>query len=56
MGCTIVDLVVNYPGMLLAVAGTLTLVAVTLTSIRAARRRLRYEIRVLGKGQVCLQR
>jgi predicted ferric reductase len=40
---TIVDFVVNYPGMLLAVAGTLALVAVTITSIRAARTRLRYE-------------
>lgn len=37
------DLVVNYPGMLLAVAGTVALVAVVVTSIRAARRRLRYE-------------
>jgi ferredoxin-NADP reductase/DMSO/TMAO reductase YedYZ heme-binding membrane subunit len=40
---TIVDLVVNYPGMLLAVAGSVALVGVTLTSIRAARTRLRYE-------------
>ena len=40
---TIVDLVVSYAGMLLAVAGTLALVAVTVTSIRAARARLRYE-------------
>ena len=37
------DLVVDYPGMLLAAAGTLALVMVVLTSIRAARRRLRYE-------------
>jgi ferredoxin-NADP reductase/DMSO/TMAO reductase YedYZ heme-binding membrane subunit len=37
------DLIVNYPGMLLAVAGTVALVAVVLTSIRAARRRMRYE-------------
>ena len=40
---TIVDFVVNYPGMLLAVAGTMVVVGVTVTSIRAARRRLRYE-------------
>jgi predicted ferric reductase len=40
---TIVDLVVNYPGMLLAVAGTLALVMVTAISIKAARSRLRYE-------------
>jgi len=40
---TVVDLVVNYPGMLLAVAGTGALVMVTVTSIRAARARLRYE-------------
>jgi len=40
---TIVDFVVNYPGMLLAVAGTVVVVGVTITSIRAARRRLRYE-------------
>ena len=37
------DLVVNYPGMLLATAATLCLVMVVVTSIRAARRRLRYE-------------
>jgi predicted ferric reductase len=37
------DLVVDYPGMLLAVAGTGALVMVTVTSIRKARRRLRYE-------------
>lgn len=37
------DLVVNYPGMLLALAGTLLLVLVTVTSIRRARARLRYE-------------
>ena len=36
-------LVVDYPGMLLAVAGSLLLVMVVLTSIRNARRRLRYE-------------
>ena len=40
---TIADLVANYPGMLLAVAGTVALVMVTVTSIRAARARLRYE-------------
>ncbi|MDI1466045.1 ferric reductase-like transmembrane domain-containing protein [Catellatospora sp. KI3] len=38
-----VDLVVTYPGMLLALAGTLLLVLVVVTSLRAARRRLRYE-------------
>ena len=37
------DLTVNYPGMLLALAGTLAIVGVTVTSIRLARRRLRYE-------------
>ncbi len=37
------DLVVNYPGMLLAAAGTLLLVVVVGLSIRAARARLRYE-------------
>lgn len=36
-------LTVDYPGMLLAVAGTACLVAVVVTSVRAARRRLRYE-------------
>ncbi|MGZ4465051.1 MAG: ferredoxin reductase family protein [Nocardioides sp.] len=36
-------LTVDYPGMLLAVAGTLCLVMVVVTSIRAARARLRYE-------------
>jgi len=40
---TFVDFVVNYPGMLLAVAGTVALIGVTITSIRAARARLRYE-------------
>src|SRR5664279_5594079 len=40
---TIVDFVVNYPGMLLAVAGTVALVGVIVTSVRAARARLRYE-------------
>ena len=33
----------TYPGMLLATAGTLALILVVATSIRAARRRLRYE-------------
>jgi predicted ferric reductase len=37
------DFVATYPGMLLAVAGTAALVAVVVTSIRAARRRMRYE-------------
>ncbi|MET7403638.1 ferredoxin reductase family protein [Dactylosporangium sp. NPDC005572] len=37
------ELVVDYPGMLLATAGTLLLVLVVVTSVRAARRRLRYE-------------
>jgi predicted ferric reductase len=36
-------LTVDYPGMLLAVAGTACLVMVVVTSLRAARRRLRYE-------------
>lgn len=36
-------LVSTYPGMLLAAAATMALVAVTVTSIRLARRRLRYE-------------
>ncbi|GHF31804.1 putative ferric reductase [Amycolatopsis bartoniae] len=36
-------LVTTYPGMLLATAGTAALVMVAVTSIRAARRRLRYE-------------
>ncbi len=40
---TIVDLVVDYPGMLLAVAGTAALVMVVVTSVKKARRRLRYE-------------
>lgn len=38
-----VDLVLTFPGMLLALAGTLALVMVAVTSIRAARRRVRYE-------------
>jgi predicted ferric reductase len=37
------DLVTTYPGMLLATAGTVALVLVVATSVRAARRRLRYE-------------
>jgi predicted ferric reductase len=37
------DLTVDYPGMLLALAGTLCLVMVVVTSVRAARSRLRYE-------------
>ncbi|NMO91982.1 ferric reductase-like transmembrane domain-containing protein [Actinomycetospora sp. TBRC 11914] len=37
------DLTVTYPGMLLAAAGTACLVLVTVTSLRAARVRLRYE-------------
>lgn len=37
------EMVVDYPGMLLALAGTLMLVLVTATSIRRARAKLRYE-------------
>jgi predicted ferric reductase len=37
------ELTVDYPGMLLAAAGTACLVMVVVTSVRAARRRLRYE-------------
>ena len=40
---TLWNLTVDYPGMLLAVAGTGCLIMVVLTSIKAARRRLRYE-------------
>lgn len=40
---TLWELVVNYSGMLLATAGTVCLVMVVITSIKAARRRLRYE-------------
>ncbi|HEY0813466.1 MAG TPA: ferredoxin reductase family protein [Pseudonocardia sp.] len=36
-------LTVDYPGMLLAVAGTVCLILVVVTSVRAARARLRYE-------------
>jgi predicted ferric reductase len=37
------DMILTYPGMLLATAGTAALVMVVVTSVRAARRRLRYE-------------
>jgi predicted ferric reductase len=37
------NLVTTYPGMLLATAATVALIAVAVTSVRAARRRLRYE-------------
>jgi len=37
------EFVWDYPGMLLATAGTLLLVLVVVTSVRGARRRLRYE-------------
>jgi predicted ferric reductase len=37
------DLTVDYPGMLLAVGGTVCLCLSVLTSIKAARRRIRYE-------------
>jgi len=37
------ELTVDYPGMLLALAGTLCLVMVVVTSVKAARARLRYE-------------
>jgi predicted ferric reductase len=37
------DMIWTYPGMLLATAGTLALIMVVVTSVRAARRRLRYE-------------
>ncbi|MEO7586411.1 MAG: ferredoxin reductase family protein [Arachnia sp.] len=40
---TFLDEVLNAPGMLLALAGAVALVMVVVTSIRAARRRLRYE-------------
>jgi len=40
---TLWDLTVDYPGMLLATAGTGCLVMVVMTSVRAARRKLRYE-------------
>ncbi|WP_199509716.1 ferredoxin reductase family protein [Nucisporomicrobium flavum] len=37
------DMIWTYPGMLLATAGTVALLMVVVTSIRAARRKLRYE-------------
>jgi predicted ferric reductase len=37
------SLITTYPGMLLATAGTALLILVAVTSVRAARRRLRYE-------------
>lgn len=40
---TVVDLTLDYPGMLLAIAGTAALCLVVVTSTRAVRRRLRYE-------------
>ncbi|MGK2316215.1 ferredoxin reductase family protein [Gordonia rhizosphera NBRC 16068] len=40
---TVVDLTLDYPGMLLAIAGTAAIVMVVVTSYRASRRRLRYE-------------
>ena len=40
---TAVDLVLHYPGMLLALAGTAALVMVVVTSVKKARKRLRYE-------------
>lgn len=40
---TVVSFTLTFPGMLLAVAGTLALAMVAVTSVRAARRRLRYE-------------
>jgi len=40
---TLWTLTLDYPGMLLAAAGTVCLVMVVVTSVRAARRRLRYE-------------
>ncbi len=40
---TLWELTVGYPGMLLAVAGTAALCLVVVTSVRAARRRTRYE-------------
>ncbi|MFE6735004.1 ferric reductase-like transmembrane domain-containing protein [Microbacterium sp. NPDC057650] len=39
----LVQFVVDYPGMLLATAGTLLVIMVAVTSARRARRRLRYE-------------
>jgi predicted ferric reductase len=40
---TFVEMVATYPGMLIATAGTLFLVLVVVTSVRAARAKLRYE-------------
>ncbi len=40
---TLVDLTVNYPAMLLAIAGTVALCMVVATSIKKARGKLRYE-------------
>ena len=40
---TFIDEVLHSPGMLLALAGTVALVMVVVTSLKAARRRLRYE-------------
>ncbi|WP_270889922.1 ferredoxin reductase family protein [Pedococcus sp. 5OH_020] len=40
---TVVDFVLHYPGMLLAVAATVALCLVVVTSVKKARRRLRYE-------------
>ena len=40
---TLWDLTLHYPGMLLAAAATLCLVMVVVSSVKAARRRLRYE-------------
>jgi len=40
---TLWDLLTQYPGVLLSAGGTVALVLVVVTSIRAARRRLRYE-------------
>jgi predicted ferric reductase len=37
------DMIWTYPGMLLATAGTIALIMVVVTSVKAARRRLRYE-------------
>ncbi len=43
MPSTLWQLVTQYPGLLLATGGTVALVMVVVTSIKAARRRLRYE-------------
>lgn len=40
---TLVDFTLNYPGMLLAIAGTIALVLVVVTSVKKARATLRYE-------------